>query len=70
MAPQKLFEQMAKEDLDAFIMAEMTRADLNKDGKLSFEQFNLWVTQNPDLADWFNHQRHPGCLGQSAETGL
>ena len=27
--------------------------DLNKDGKLSFEQFSIWVDRNGDLMEWF-----------------
>eukprot|EP00949_MAST-11_sp_MAST-11-sp1_P003073 g3073.t1 len=28
--------------------------DLNKDGKLSFEQFSMWIEQNLDLMEWLD----------------
>lgn len=49
-------ETNAEVDVNSMVEQAFDECDLNHDGKLSFDQFNLWVTQNQDLADWFNHE--------------
>ena len=56
-------------DVNHIVDLAFESCDLNKDGKLSFEQFNLWVTQNPDLADWFNHQLSDSVFNVSGILG-
>ena len=43
-------------DVQQLVERAFEDCDLNRDGKLSYHQFNLWVNQNPDLAGWLDHQ--------------
>ena len=43
-------------DVQELVEQAFKDCDLNRDGKLSYHQFNLWVNQNPDLAGWLDHQ--------------
>ena len=43
-------------EIDKLVEQAFKDCDLNRDGKLSFHQFNLWVNQNPDLAAWLENE--------------
>eukprot|EP00943_MAST-04B_sp_MAST-4B-sp1_P001807 g1807.t1 len=43
-------------EIELLVEQAFKDCDLNHDGKLSFDQFNIWVNQNPDLAGWLESE--------------